>query len=40
MDISQLVCIISSQIGKSDEKRNFYQIFRLFCTVFMLNGKF
>ena len=37
---SAVVCIISSQIGKSDEKRNFYQIFRLFCIVFMLNGEF
>ena len=40
MHISRLLCIISSPIGKSDEKRKFYQIFRLFCIVFMLNGEF
>ena len=49
MHISRLLCIISSAIGKSDEKRNFYQIFRLFCIIFifglfciifMLNGEF
>ena len=40
MDISQLLCIISSPIGKSDEKRKFYQIFSLFCIIFMLKGEF
>ena len=40
MHISWLLCIISSPIGKSDEKRKFYQIFRLFCIIFMLNGEF
>ena len=40
MHISGLLCIISSPIGKSDEKRKFYQIFRLFCIIFMLNGEF
>ena len=40
MDISQLLCIISSPIGKSDEKRKFYQIFWLFCIIFMLKGEF
>ena len=40
MHISRLLCIISSPIGKSDEKRKFYQIFRLFCIIFMLNGEF
>ena len=40
MNISRLLCIISSPIGKSDEKQNFYQIFRLFCIIFMLNGEF
>ena len=29
-----------SQIGKSDEKRKYYQIFRLFCIIFMLNEEF
>ena len=38
--ISRLLCIISSPVGKSDEKRKFYQIFRLFCIIFMLNGEF
>ena len=38
--ISQLLCIMSSPIGKSDEKRNLHQIFRLFCIIFMLNGEF
>ena len=38
--ISRLLCIISSAIGKSDEKRKFYQISRLFCIIFMLNGEF
>ena len=40
MHISRLLCIISSPIGKSDEKQKFYQIFRLFCIIFMLNGEF
>ena len=40
MHISRLLCIISSPIAKSDEKRKFYQIFRLFCIIFMLNGEF
>ena len=40
MHISRLLCIISSPIGESDEKRKFYQIFRLFCIIFMLNGEF
>ena len=40
MHISRLLCIISSSIGKSDEKRKFYQIFWLFCIMFMLNGEF
>ena len=40
MDISRLVCIISSPIWKSDEKRKFYQIFRIFYIIFMLNGQF
>ena len=40
MHISRLLCIISSSIGKSDEKRKFYQIFWLFCIIFMLNGEF
>ena len=40
MDISELLCIISSPIGKSDEKRKFYQIFWLFCIIFMLKGEF
>ena len=31
--------IISSPIGKSDEKRKFYQIFRLFCIIFMSDGE-
>ena len=38
--ISQLLCIICSPIGKSDEKQKFYQIFQLFCIIFMLNGEF
>ena len=37
MHISRLLRIISSPIGKSDEKRKFYQIFRLLCIIFMLN---
>ena len=40
MHISRLLCIISSPIGKCDEKRKFYQIFRLFCIIFILNGEF
>ena len=40
MRISRLLCIISSPIEKSNEKQKFYQIFRLFCMIFMLNGKF
>ena len=40
MHISRLLCMIYSPIGKSDEKRKFYQIFRLFCIIFMLNGEF
>ena len=40
MHISQLLCIVSSPIGKSDEKRKFYQVFRLFCIIFMFNGEF
>ena len=40
MHISWLLCIISSPVGKSDEKRKFYQFFRLFCVIFMLNGEF
>ena len=40
MHISWPLCIISSPIGKSDEKRKFYQIFQLFCIIFMLNGEF
>ena len=40
MHISRLLCIISSPIGKSDEKRKFYQIFQLFCIIFMLNGEY
>ena len=39
MNISRLLCIISSPIKKSYEKRKFYQIFRLFCVIFMLNGE-
>ena len=40
MHIFRLLCIISSPIGKSDEKRKFYQILRLFRIIFMLNGQF
>ena len=40
MHISRLLCIISGPVGKSDEKRNFYQIFRLFYIIFMLNREF
>ena len=40
MHISWLLCIISSLIGKSDQKRKFYQIFPLFCIIFKLNGEF
>ena len=40
MVISQLLGIISIPIRKSDEKQKFYQIFRLFWTIFMLNGEF
>ena len=40
MHVSWLLCIISSPIGKSDEKRKFYQIFWLFCIIFMLNEEF
>ena len=40
MHISRLLCIISIPIGKSDEKRKLYQIFRLFSIIFMLNGEF
>ena len=40
MHISWLLCIIPSPIGNSDGKRTFYQIFRLFCIIFMLNEEF
>ena len=40
MHICQLLCIISSPIETSDEKRKFYQIFRLFSIIFRLNGEF
>ena len=40
MHISRLLCIISNPVGKSDVKRKFYQIFRLFCIIFVLNGEF
>ena len=40
MHISRLLCIISSPFGKSQGKRKFYRIFRLFCILFMLNGEF
>ena len=40
MHISRLLCIISIPVWKSDEKRKFYQIFRVFCVIFMLNGEF
>ena len=40
MHISRLLFVISIPIGKSDEKRKFYQTFRLFCITFMLNGEF
>ena len=40
MHISRLLCITAIPIGKSDEKRKFYQILRLFCIVFILNRKF
>ena len=40
MVISQLLGIISIPIRKSDEKQKFYQIFRLFWIIFMLNGEF
>ena len=40
MHISRLLCIMSSPIEKSDEKRILHQIFRLFCIIFMLNGEF
>ena len=40
MHIFQLLCIISSPTEKSDEKRKFYQIFRLLCIIFMLNREF
>ena len=30
MHIPRLLCIISSPIGKSDEKRKFYQIYQIF----------
>ena len=40
MHISRPLCTISSPVGKSDEKQKFYQIFRLFCIIFMLNGEF
>ena len=40
MHISRLLSIISSPIGKYDEKRKFYEIFRLFCIIFTLNGEF
>ena len=40
MHILQLSCTISSPIGKSDEKRKFYQFFQLFSIIFMLNGEF
>ena len=40
MYIFRLLCIISSPIEKSDEKQKFYQILRLFCMIFMLNGEF
>ena len=38
--IPRLLCIFSSTIGKSDEKQKFYQVFWLFCIIFMLNGEF
>ena len=40
MHISRLLCITYNPIGKSDVKRKFYQIFRLFCIIFVLNGEF
>ena len=40
MHISWLLCVTASPIEKSDEKRKFYQIFRLFSITFMLNGEF
>ena len=40
MHISRLLFVISIPVGKSDEKRKFYQTFRLFCITFMLNGEF
>ena len=40
MHISRLLCVISIPIGKSDEKRKFYQTFRLVCITIMLNGEF
>ena len=40
MHSPRLLCIISSPTGKSEEKRKFYQIFRLFGVIFMLNGEF
>ena len=40
MHISGLLSRISSPIGKSHEKRKFYQTFRLFWIIFMLSGEF
>ena len=40
MHISRLLFIISSPTEKSDEKQTFYQIFRLFYIILMLNGEF
>ena len=40
MHSPRLLCIISSPFGKSEEKRKFYQVFRLFGVIFMLNGEF
>ena len=40
MHISRLLCTISNPVGKSDVKRKFYQIFQLFCIIFVLNGEF
>ena len=39
MHIFRLLCIISSPLGKTNEKRKFYQFFQLFCIIFMLNGE-
>ena len=34
------VVLTSSPIGTSDENPKFYQIFWLFCIIFILNGEF